>query len=324
VLFTVTAVDAAFDLTKNDNLVLYWGQDAHGSYDDNDANGQKDLLTYCKDSNVDLISIGLVTEWNSTGGQPVVNFAGSCRGYKKFPGTKLLWCPTIADDIQACQALGKKVLITLGGGCPTYKGFNSTVEAEAFADKIWQMFGKAWSYYRPFGEAVVDGFNLDIETLPALHYEDFAARLRNLYQADTTKKYYLVGAPQCPIPDAELTTALTKVKFDAIFVQFYNNPNCAASAWNGTGSAQDTNSGFNFGMWDKWVRSNCKNRAMKIFLSLVASPAVAPAGGYVSEYKAADIIADLARFPSFAGAALWDASETWVNPTYVAALKTAL
>jgi hypothetical protein len=26
---------------------LYWGQDAHGSYDKNDANGQKDLLTYC-------------------------------------------------------------------------------------------------------------------------------------------------------------------------------------------------------------------------------------------------------------------------------------
>jgi chitinase len=47
VLFAVTTVDAAFDMTKNDNLVLYWGQDAHGSYDKNDANGQKDLLTYC-------------------------------------------------------------------------------------------------------------------------------------------------------------------------------------------------------------------------------------------------------------------------------------
>jgi chitinase len=77
-------------------------------------------------------------------------------------------------------------------------------------------------------------------------------------------------------------------------------------------------------MWDRWVRSNCKNRAMKIFLSLAVSPKVAPAGGYISADKAADIIADLARFPSFAGAALWDASETWVNPGYVSSLKTAL
>lgn len=40
--------NAAFDLTSKNNLVLYWGQDAHGSYDPNPASFQKDLLTYCK------------------------------------------------------------------------------------------------------------------------------------------------------------------------------------------------------------------------------------------------------------------------------------
>jgi chitinase len=227
-------------------------------------------------------------------------------------------------DIQACQALGKTILISLGGATPTYSGFNTANDADAFAYKIWNMFGRGWSYYRPFGEAVVDGFDLDIETLPALYYEKFAYRLRKLFEADTTKKYYMTAAPQCMNPDQHLTTALSKVSFDAIFVQFYNNPGCSASMWTGTGKDQSTNSVFNFGMWDSWVAASAMNKNMKVFMTLAASGKVAPAGGYVSKVTAASIIADLARFKSFGGAAMWDASEAWVNTGYVGAVKTAL
>ena len=48
-LFAVpNAVNAAFNLTEKNNLVLYWGQSAHGSYDPVLKHGQKRLLTYCK------------------------------------------------------------------------------------------------------------------------------------------------------------------------------------------------------------------------------------------------------------------------------------
>jgi len=40
--------NAAFDLTKRNNLVLYWGQNSHGAYDTSPEKHQKDLLTYCK------------------------------------------------------------------------------------------------------------------------------------------------------------------------------------------------------------------------------------------------------------------------------------
>lgn len=43
----VTTANAAFDLTKRNNLVLYWGQNAHGSYDSTPEKQQQDLLTYC-------------------------------------------------------------------------------------------------------------------------------------------------------------------------------------------------------------------------------------------------------------------------------------
>ena len=40
--------NAAFDLASKNNLALYWGQNAHGSYDPDFASGQRNLLTYCK------------------------------------------------------------------------------------------------------------------------------------------------------------------------------------------------------------------------------------------------------------------------------------
>jgi hypothetical protein len=46
-LFATTA-DAAFDLTKRNNMVLYWGQNAHGSYDNTTEKQQQSLLTYCQ------------------------------------------------------------------------------------------------------------------------------------------------------------------------------------------------------------------------------------------------------------------------------------
>jgi len=227
-------------------------------------------------------------------------------------------------DIRACQALGKKILLSIGGAADTYAGFKSAAEADAFAYKVWNMFGRGWTYYRPFGEAIVDGFDFDIETLPALFYENFAYRLRKLFEADKTKKYFLTATPQCMSPDKYLETALSRAAFDAIFVQFYNNPSCAASTWKTKGEPQLTNAGFNFGMWNRWVATNSKNKSLKVFLTLPATSKVAPSGGYVSRETAAKIIADLARFPTFGGVAIWDASEAEANPGYVAAAKDAL
>ncbi|KAL7270542.1 Chitinase 2 [Rhizina undulata] len=337
---------AAWNATKNNNLVIYWGQNAHGSYNSTDDKQQNDLLYYCQDSNVDgvpyrenyqanetllleVIPIGFLNTFNSTGGQPIVNFANSCKDWQKFPGTDLLWCPTIAADITTCQeTYGKKILLSIGGGSDTYQGFNTSDDAAAFAEKVWDMFGKGWTYYRPFGDAIVDGFDLDIETDPSPNYEHFAYRLRKLMDTDTAatgKQWLLTAAPQCPNPDTRLTTALQNVAFDAIFVQFYNNPSCSANTWV-SGKDQSTNSGFNFGMWDTWVRSSTgsKNKSIKILITFTASSNIAAAGGYVSRTVAAQIVADLVKYANFGGAGMWDASEAWANTGYVAALKTAL
>ena len=128
----------------------------------------------------------------------------------------------MGQDIKTCQANGKKILLSLGGAAGSY-GFTSDAQASSFADELWNLFGGGNSSTRPFGDAVIDGFDLDIEGGSTTGYATFVTRMRQNFANDTTKTYYISGAPQCPLPDAYLNTALTTSYFDFIFVQFYNN-----------------------------------------------------------------------------------------------------
>lgn len=73
-----------------------------------------------------------------------------------FPGTGLANCASLASDIQTCQAKGKILTLSLGGGGVNV-GFDSDSQAESFADTIWNDFLGGSSSTRPFGSAVLDG-----------------------------------------------------------------------------------------------------------------------------------------------------------------------
>lgn len=48
---------------------------------------------------------------------------------------------------------------------------------------------------------MLDGVDLDIEIGSYKYYPDFVKELRRLMRADTSKRYLLTAAPQCPYPD---------------------------------------------------------------------------------------------------------------------------
>lgn len=52
--------------------------------------------------------------------------------------------------------------MSLGGAVGNY-GFANDAAGEAFADTLWNIYGAGSSTTRPFGDAVLDGFDLDIE-----------------------------------------------------------------------------------------------------------------------------------------------------------------
>ncbi|KAJ8442075.1 hypothetical protein Cgig2_007913 [Carnegiea gigantea] len=169
---------------------------------------------------------------------------------------------SIGNDITRCQQRGIKVLLSLGGAVGSYS-LSSADDARQVADYLWNNFLGGSSRSRPFGNAVLDGIDFDIEAGNGLYWDVLAQAL----QAYSTpqRKVYLSAAPQCPFPDAHLSTAIDTGVFDYIWVQFYNNP----SHQYANGNANDL-----LISWDKWKSVN----ARQIFLGIPAAPAAAGSG----------------------------------------------
>ena len=82
---------------------------------------------------------------------PEVNFSNHCWDEVSDEYPNLYRCPTIEEGILACQELGKKVLISLGGATADNDLDNQL--AEILAKNLWDLFleGKGRPDIRPFG-----------------------------------------------------------------------------------------------------------------------------------------------------------------------------
>ncbi|KAF7623121.1 hypothetical protein AFCA_010061 [Aspergillus flavus] len=310
---------AALRLNSPNNIAVYWGQNSFGQ-----STGpyvQQRLSHYCRTTDIDVYQISFLTRINGAGGVPEVNFANAGDNCTAFPGTQLLDCPQIAEDIKECQSLGRTILLSIGGATYNEGGFTNEAAATAGAKMIWETFGPVSnpSVKRPFGDAVVDGFDFDFEAtvnnMPA-----FANQLRSYYASDTSKKYYTTAAPQCPYPDAADGPMLDgAVYFDAIWIQFYNNY-CGLQAFV-PGSAAQNN--FNFDVWDKWARETSLNKNAKVFLGVPGNQGAAGTG-YQPISTVSEIIKYVKQFSSFGGVMVWDASQVYANTGFLSGLRSAL
>ncbi|CAD6637054.1 HN1_G0029290.mRNA.1.CDS.1 [Saccharomyces cerevisiae] len=289
----------AFDSSANTNIAVYWGQNSAGT--------QESLATYCESSDADIFLLSFLNQFPTLG----LNFANAC---SDTFSDGLLHCTQIAEDIETCQSLGKKVLLSLGGASGSYL-FSDNSQAETFAQTLWDTFGEGTgASERPFDSAVVDGFDFDIENNNEVGYSALATKLRTLF-AEGTKQYYLSAAPQCPYPDASVGDLLENADIDFAFIQFYNNY-CSVSGQ------------FNWDTWLTYAQTVSPNKNIKLFLGLPGS-ASAAGSGYISDTSLLEsTIADIASSSSFGGIALWDASQAFSNELngepYVEILKNLL
>lgn len=225
-------------------------------------------------------------------------------------------------DIETCQSLGKTILLSIGGATYTEGGFDSESAAIAGAELLWQTFGPIpsnTSVHRPFGNAVVDGFDFDFESTVS-NMAAFANQLRTFFSDDSSKKYYLTAAPQCPYPDAADNPMLDgSVYFDAIWVQFYNNY-CGLQSYV-VGSSTQNN--FDFSTWDTWARTTSLNPNVKVFLG-VPGGTTAAGSGYEPVSALTPIINYVQGFRSFGGVMIWDASQAYANSGFISGLASAL
>ncbi|KAL5495580.1 CHT2_1 [Sanghuangporus weigelae] len=308
----------AFDNTRFDNLAVYWGQNSFGAANPNDpANFQQRLSFYCGDDSViDAFPVAFLNVFFGTGGLPSINLANTCNPTDNatFPGTQLPDCSALASDIETCQSRGKIVTLSLGGATGSV-GFDSDSQAETFADTIWNLFLGGSSDTRPFGSAVLDGVDLDIEGGSSASYVAFVNRIRS-HASGADKQYFVTAAPQCPFPDSALGQVLNSAEFDAVYVQFYNNV-CGLNHF-------DEAQNWDFGLWDNWARTISPNSDAKIYIGAPAS-STAAGQGFVSADTLASIATQMRNsFPSFGGVMLWDASQAVANDRFDVAIKNAL
>ncbi|KAI0702369.1 glycoside hydrolase superfamily [Cerioporus squamosus] len=306
---------AAFDNSRQDNVAVYWGQNSYGATNSDQANWQQTLSHYCEDDSIDAIPLAFVNVFFGTGDVPSLDFANICNAVDDavFPGTALADCSFLAADIQTCQSKGKIITLSLGGATGA-ASFSSDEQASAFGDTIWNLFLGGTSDTRPFGAAVLDGIDLDIEGGGTTYFASFVNRIRELSQG-ASKKYYVTGAPQCQFPDAYMSTVLNAVDFDAVYVQFYNNF-CGVINYNNTNA-------WNFDQWDNWAKTTSTNPDVKIYIGAPASSTAG--GGYVDLATLSSIALETrSKYTSFGGIMLWDASQAYANNRFDQGIKNAI
>ena len=274
-------------------LNVYWGQV-----------GSKRLASYCESTGFEYVTVSFVNNSPETDRSgldyPGTNFGAHCSGEVYVneangrPSQLLSNCRLIAEDIPKCQALGKKVLLSIGGAwnpngtVVTNYTVSGPKKGLEFADFLWGAFGPkvgSWTGPRPFDlpnkpPTVVDGFDLDVEHkfdyFGQSGYIALVQRLRQRFALDGGN-YIISAAPQCPLaePWYQMNHIIEEAKIDLLFIQFYNNEGCNA----------DNEAGFNYLEWEEHLKTTASADA-KIFIGLLG----AAGSGYIEPEAAVALV----------------------------------
>ncbi|KAK9060861.1 hypothetical protein SSX86_018041 [Deinandra increscens subsp. villosa] len=256
------------------SIATYWGQHTD----------EGTLEAACATGNYQFVNIAFLTTFGN-GQTPVLNLAGHCEPTST--------CSSLSSQIQACQAQGVKVFLSLGGAIGSYS-LSSADDARQVADYLWNNYLGGQSATRPLGDAVLDGIDFDIESGTDQFWPDLA---RALTAYNSPKEVYLSAAPQCPFPSDQVANqlypAITAGLFDYVWVQFYNNPQCQY----GAGSADAL-----LASWNQWTQLNTN----QIFLGVPAATGAAGSGYIPPDVLTSQVLPSIKSSPKYGGVMLWD------------------
>ncbi|XP_043713933.1 hevamine-A-like [Telopea speciosissima] len=253
-------------------IAIYWGQ-----------NGNEGTLNQtCATGNYSYVNLSFLIKFG--GGQtPVLNLAGHCD-----PSSG--GCTILSSQINYCQSLGLKVMLSIGGGAGNYT-LTSKHDAKNVSKYLWNTYLGGNSSSRQLGDAILDGIDFDIE-MGSTNYWGYLARYLSKY-SKPYKKVYLTAAPQCPYPDKYLGLALHTSFFDYVWVQFYNNPQCEYTSGNITNILNS---------WKLWTTTI---PAKKFFLGLPASSDAAGSGFIPADVLTSQILPVAKTSFKYGGVMLW-------------------
>lgn len=288
----------SFNYDSRQNLAVYWGQNTLNSVSGG-SKSEQNLTDYCSTTDVNIVLLSFLNKFPGTNDIPTLIMHG-----EEYSNTYQHELSGIANDISYCQSQGKIVLLSLGGQGGDY-GFNSDLEAQQFADQLWNLFGEGQltsGLVRPFGDVKIDGFDLDIESNSSVGMEALGTALKSKFDSGS-KKYYLSAAPQCPYPEQALGGVLNGTHLDFAFIQFYNNAlNCDANT-----------DRFNWNTWAQWAEGVSVNKEIKLFMGIPGSLSSAVSGYFDNSSDLKNKVELASGNSTFGGVMIWDASTAEAN-----------
>lgn len=307
-------------------------QSTHNFCAQGQSPSERPLADYCEPgAGPDIIPLAFFSSYPST------DFFGNVDSCNLTTSTtQSSECKTVETDIKYCQSQGKKIMLSIGGGGGSVQ-FDNMTSIQDLANQLWDMFGPVRANYtgpRPFGSAVLDGFDMDIENPDsAFSFAFFVQEMNALFATDSSKKYYMTGAPQCIVPDANMGDMMFNGKFDNLYIQFYNTPQCSArGAISGYNPADGSLQYFSYDAFQEFITvSFSQSKEAKLFIGLPASPDAADndenyfcmsTPSFSMEYRFTDpaiavtpdeaekLINEFRYHPGFGGVMLWDAGSS--------------
>ncbi|KND00055.1 uncharacterized protein SPPG_04399 [Spizellomyces punctatus DAOM BR117] len=307
-------------------LVGYWGQNIAFSNPvvTGAAAPESEIDAYCSGP-YDVLNIAFANVFKNAENTIDINLSRHCG--TTFPGSTVLNCPEVGQAIRRCQALGKKVFLSLGGGIASV-GFTDISDVNRFTTALWNMFlgGSDSAFVRPFGAGVIlDGLDLDVEGGSDFGYDIFLQDIVRLMRA-SGRTFYMSGAPQCFFPDVLQNTAYAKGYFDWLNIQWYNNA-CGNNAY----PNRPWRDAVEF--WFNWANTVSVNPNVRLLIGAPASVASASPISFVPLQAAGASTPSLANivgtwkseFSSrFGGIMLWEVTTAEANGDYAQGVRALL
>ncbi|KAI1111230.1 glycoside hydrolase family 18 protein [Nemania sp. NC0429] len=283
--------------------VVYWGQNGGSTIKNNN------LSAYCtSDAGVDIIVLAFLHSFGNRHDVPSGSIGQSCSITNAGEGRN---CGALAAAITTCQANGVKIILSLGGAVGSY-ALSSKDEAMTIGNNLWKLYGKPGSAsnlrQRPFGKAFVNGFDFDLEQDSGNeYYPAMISALRSNFKSDPGNRYYITGAPQCPVPEPNMGVVIKNARFDYLWSQFYNNNNYSAPC----ALPVNGNAPFNY---DEWVAytADSPSADAKLLIGVPAAPLAATGDSagetyYATPKQLSDIVRKYRSHERFSGIMMWSA-----------------
>ncbi|KAJ3083147.1 Chitinase 1, partial [Physocladia obscura] len=255
---SVSANATTSSTTKHGKLFGYYGQNAiangvdimegTNSRNTSTSDYQRPLAYYCETGLYDVMNLAFLNLFGGGKNTFTITFASfnvttPYGGDYTYNGddtesnddSVVEGYANIGIDIKKCQALGVKVMLSLGGDKVSAYTFVAG-DGLSYATLFYNMFLDGNSTVRPFGTGVIlDGIEMDVEKNddPTVWNPEMITFLVNLKKLSPKSQVAVV--PQCYLgttgEDQNVGTVIANAtaaaSIDYLIIQYYNNPICS-------------------------------------------------------------------------------------------------